>query len=218
MMSEIQKPKCTKEKRRLISYSVLVQIYNAFKRRIFGTFLDTMLQAACSTALFAYLRCLKFTINNIKQGNIYTVYGYYGYGYRRNSFHSRSEKIQTDHFRKGINIRLFQSSKTVCQVWCMKNYILFRRNWLHRKVSSASFVDESGHFFIKTLFSSKLKQILKSLGFNDEKFQGDSIKIGTATPAVTGQVEDNQVKTLRQWSSDCFTSYIRSDDQTVSCA
>lgn len=36
---------------------------------------NTMLQAACSTALFAYLRCLKFTINNIKQGSIFTVYG-----------------------------------------------------------------------------------------------------------------------------------------------
>lgn len=100
----------------------------------------------------------------------------------------------------------------------MKNYIMLRRNWFNRKVSSASFVDESGNLLSRHLFISKLKQILKSLGFNDEKCQGHSNTIGTATPAATGHVEDNQVKTLVRWSSDCYASYIRSDDQTLSCA
>lgn len=43
VMRGIQKQKCTKEKRRPITYSVLVQIHNALKRGIFGVFLDTML-------------------------------------------------------------------------------------------------------------------------------------------------------------------------------
>lgn len=217
VMRGIQKQKCTKEKRRPITYSVLVQIHNALKRGMFGVFLDTMLQAACSTAFFAYLRCGEFTINNAKQDNILRTEDMV-MDTEETAFTLILRRSKTDPFRKGIQIRLFQSGQTVCPVQCMKKYLMFRRSWFNRNVSSALFVDESGNPLSRHLFISKLKQILKSLGFDDEKFQGHSFRIGAATSAAAGQVEDHLIKTLGRWSSDCYTRYIRSDDQTLSRA
>lgn len=117
VMRGIQKQKCTKEKRRPITYSVLVQIHN-LKRRMFGVFNDTMLQAACSTAFFAYLRCGEFTINNAKQDNILRTEDMV-MDTEETAFTLILRRSKTDPFRKGIQIRLFQSGQTVCPVQCM---------------------------------------------------------------------------------------------------
>lgn len=181
---------------------------------MFGVFLDTMLQAACSTAFFAYLRCGEFTINNAKQDNILrtedmvmdTEETAFTLILRRSKF---EEEYKSVYFNLVI--------LTVCPVQCMKKYLMFRRSWFNRNVSLL-FVDESGNPLSRHLFISKLKQILKSLDFADEKFQGLSLRIGAATSAAAGQVEDHLIKTLGRWSSNCYTRYIRSDDQTLSRA
>ncbi|XP_062607125.1 uncharacterized protein LOC134268903, partial [Saccostrea cucullata] len=213
----IQKQQSSKQKRRPITYSVLIQIQNVLQRGMFGYFLDTMLQAACSLAFFAFLRCGEFTVNDINQDNLLCVEDVVmDRNYK--AYTITLKRSKTDPFRKGIQIRLFQSEQTVCPVKSMLKYLTLRRQWYNCVMSSALFTDETGNPLSRQFFITKLKQILKSLGLDDENFNGHSFRIGAATSAAGGQVEDHLIKTLGRWSSDCYTRYIRSDDQTLSRA
>ncbi|XP_061175615.1 uncharacterized protein LOC133184543 [Saccostrea echinata] len=213
----IQKQQSSKQKRRPTTYSVLIQIQNVLQRGMFGYFLDTMLQAACSLAFFAFLRCGEFTVNDINQDNLLCVEDVImDRNYK--AYTITLKRSKTDPFRKGIQICLFQSDQTVCPVKSMLKYLNLRRKWYNCVMSSALFTDESGNPLSRHFFITKLKQILKLLGLDDENFNGHSFRIGAATSAAGGQVEDHLIKTLGRWSSDCYTRYIRSDDQTLSRA
>jgi hypothetical protein len=58
----IKKQNHQKEKRRPITYNVLLQMQNVLQRGLFGEFLDSMFKAAFSLAFFAFLRCGEFTV------------------------------------------------------------------------------------------------------------------------------------------------------------
>ncbi|XP_062566915.1 uncharacterized protein LOC134229226 [Saccostrea cucullata] len=213
----IQKQQSSKQKRRPITYSVLIQIQNVLQRGMFSYFLDTMLQAACSLAFFAFLRCGEFTMNDINQDNLLCVEDVVmDQNYK--AYTITLKRSKTDPFRKGIQIRLFQSDQTVCPVKSMLKYLNLRRKWYNCVMSSALFMDESGNPLSRHFLITKLQQILKSLGLDDENFNGHSFRIGAATSAAGSQVEDHLIKTLGRWSSDCYTRYIRSNDQTLSRA
>lgn len=70
----------------------------------------------------------------------------------------------------------------------------------------------------RNYFINKLKQILKVLGYDDKNFNGHSFRIGAATSAASGKVNDHMIKTLGRWSSDCYSRYIRTDDVTLARA
>lgn len=133
--------------------------------------------------------------------------------------HPGVEKLkQTDPFRLGISLRIFKSCKHVCPVNTMVEYLKIRKTWNNGRVSPALFIEEDGTPLTRNFFISKLKQLLNSLGYRDEKYNGHSFRIGAATSAASGNVEDHMIKTLGRSKYDCYNCYIRTDDDTLSRA
>lgn len=121
-----------------------------------------MLQAPCTTTFFAYLRCGEFTINNLKHDNILCF-----------------EDMVMDSEEKTFTL-IQRRSKTDP----FRNYMILRRSWYSRNVSSALFVDASGNPLLRHRFVSKLKLIPKYFGFADKKLQEHSFRIEAATSSV----------------------------------
>ena len=125
---------------------------------------------------------------------------------------------KTDPFRKGIQIRIFKSGQAVCPVTCMIEYLALRANWSKGCRSSALFIDECGSPVTRHFLVKNLKLTLQTLGYNDQQYNGHSFRIGAATSAANGNVQDHMIQTLGRWSSDCYNRYIRTDDDVLSRA
>jgi hypothetical protein len=176
-----------------------------------------MLTAAFSLAFFGFLRCGEFTIVNQKHENILRIADI-KMDADRNGFTLTLRSSKTDPFRKGINIRVFKSNKSVCPVRAMCEYLEMRQKVKYGDELSALFIDHLGKPLSRTVFLGKLKDLLDTMGLCDGNFNGHSFRIGAATSAERGQVPDHMIKTLGRWSSDCYTRYVRTDDTTLSRA
>lgn len=216
----IKKQSNTREKRRPITYYILCQLHSILKQGRFGKFIDTMLMSACSLAFFAFLRCGEFTIQNGNQDNMLSLTDITmdSHENKVNAFTLVLKSSKTDPFRQGISIRIFKSGNVVCPVNSMVEYLKIRKTWTNGRESPALFIEECGTPLTRNSFVSKLKQLLHSLGYKDEKYNGHSFRIGAATSAASGNVEDHMIKTLGRWRSDCYNRYIRTDDDTLSRA
>lgn len=106
----------------------------------------------------------------------------------------------------------------MCPVNAMVEYLKIRKTWNNGRVSPAFFIEENGTQLTRNFFISKLKQLFNSLGYRNKKYNGHSFRIGAATSAAFGNVEDHMIKTLGRWKSDCYNRYNRTDDDTLSCA
>lgn len=213
----IKKHNHQKERRRPITYKILLQIHTILQRGMYGKFLDSMLKAAFSLAFFAFLRCGEFTVKNFKQNNILNMEDVIKDSDDK-GFTLKLKSSKTDPFRKGIQIRVFKSGQAVCPFTCMNKYLEMRKIWNNGYRSSALFIDDSGNPLTRNFLVNKLKCILQMLGYNDEQYNGHSFRIGAATSAAEGQVQDHMIKTLGRWSSDCYNRYVRTDDDTLSRA
>jgi len=61
----------------------------------------------------------------------------------------------------------------------------------------------------------KAKTPLTHLGFDSNKYSGHSFRIGAATSCNFNLVQDNMIKTLGRWKSDCYNRYIRTSDEDI---
>ena len=137
---------------------------------------------------------------------------------KENAFTLVLKSSKTDPFRQGISFRIFKSGNVVFPVNSMVEYLKIRKTWTNGRESPALFIEECGTPLTRNSFVSKLKQLLHSLGYKDERYNGHSFRIGAATSAASGNVEDHMIKTLGRWRSDCYNRYIRTDDDTLSRA
>ena len=76
-------------------------------------------------------------------------------------------------------------------------------------------MDENGEPLTRTVFVAKLKTALTHLGFDSNKYNGHSSRIGAATSCSSNLVQDNMIKTLGRWKSDCYNRYIRTSNEDI---
>jgi len=76
-------------------------------------------------------------------------------------------------------------------------------------------VDENGEPLTRTVFVAKLKTALSLLGFDSNKYSGNSFRIGATTSCNSNLVQDNMIKTLGRWKSDCYNRCIRTSDEDI---
>ena len=76
--------------------------------------------------------------------------------------------------------------------------------------------DSSGPFFTdlshkassKQRFVKQIRNILSSLGLQQDQYTGHSFRIGTATTAAAVGVQDSTIQMLGRWHSSAFLQYI----------
>ena len=126
---------------------------------------------------------------------------------------------KTDPFRQGITIPLFKlnSSSNLCPFTSLKKYVNKQCKLFVFKNAPTDplILTESGDALSRSNFLFHVKQILNRLGLDSTQFQGHLFRIGAGTAACTARLEDQLIKTLGRWSSDCYSTYIRTPEHVI---
>lgn len=189
-----------------ITFTVLSQLCTVLRAGCFGPYLDLLMEAACTTAFFGFLRCGEFTTtakfdpaSNLCIGDL--------------SHHSKGctltlKASKTDPFRQGIDIHLFTTNHSICPAKILQKYCQVRL-----KIAAASdeplFITPNGQPLTRDYFISKLKSLICRIGRNQLHYSGHSFRIGAATSCAEARLEGHLIQMLGRWSSDCYIRYIR---------
>ena len=81
----------------------------------------------------------------------------------------------------------------------------------------------AGSFFIfkddtpltKSIFTARVREAQRSLGYPEENFVGHSFHIGAATAAASAGIKDSVIRTMGRWSSSAFLAYIRTPKEQL---
>lgn len=200
-------------KRYPVTFSILKDIVGLLSKGFLSPFLDTMMIAVCQLAFFGFLRCGEFTLkcsneldNCILLSDVYVD--------TKQSFYVLSLKVsKTDPFRQGVKIFIFENV-TIKPVQSMIKYIRLRQIQ-NANEKSVLFVDDTGVPLTRSKFIEYFRHILASLGINDSNYCGHSFRIGAATTAAAAGIEDHLIQTLGRWSSNCYTRYIRTSQESI---
>ena len=109
-----------------------------------------------------------------------------------------------DQFGQGADVFIGQSGNAICPIAACLTYVAARGDQ-----PGPFFVKRDGRPILKPDFVTELRKALAARGFDSLSFAGHSFRIGAATAAAAAGIEDSTIKALGRWSSDAFTSYIR---------
>ncbi|CAC5380327.1 unnamed protein product [Mytilus coruscus] len=196
-----------------ITFTILKDICQFLRKGYYTPYVDILLEAACVTAYFGFLRCGEFTVLHSFDSECNVSIEDIRFLKDKVTFHLKASK--TDPFCEGVDIHLFASGASVCPVLSLERYMEFRnRKFKDSKTQDAFFVMENRKALTRNYFISSLKKILAVLGYNSDLYNGHSFRIGASTTAGS-KIEDHFIQTLGRWSSQCYTRYIRTSLSTI---
>lgn len=213
----VKKQQCNIRSKRLpITFSILSQMCDCLNKGIFSPMLDLMFDCICKMAFFGFLRCGEFTTNFHKQKDFLTIQDV-TFSEDESFYILRLNSSKTDPFRHGIDIKIIENSY-LNPVKTMKRYLDRRLNLCHTQDHAALFIDDKGNPMSRQFFLFHVKQILCRLGFDETRYSGHSFRIGAATSAAAVGIQDHLIQSLGRWNSDCYTRYIRINQNTIKSA
>ena len=196
-----------------ITYSILSDIYYLLKRNFFSPYVSQLIETASIVAYIGFLRCGEFTVTNEFDQSSNLCYEDLSLTEEYANLHLKSSK--TDPFRHGVDIPLFKNSSPLCPVYSLRNYINSRRDKFNSIIGSEPlFIMEDGKALTRSFFISHIKTLLQSLGYDPNKYNGHSFRIGAATSVAT-KINDHLIQTLGRWNSSCYTRYIHTSQSTI---
>ena len=172
-----------------------------------------MLWSAFTLAFYGFLRSSEFTSPSTTQFNplvhlCFTDVSFTSEGCL--TLHLKSSK--TYPYRQGCSLLIPSSLCSVCAVRVLRKYLSLR------SVSGASplYVLQSGAYLTRAKVTSTLCTLLQRLSImhltllhHHHYYASHSFRIGVATTAAETGLPPWLIQTLRHWSSNCFTLYIR---------
>lgn len=202
-----------------ITGDILLKMCKKLRCGMFSPFIDAMLECACTVAFFGFLRCGEFTV---KRSTDFDPSRHLCVGDIRihdNMCTLTLKESKTDPFRKGITIQLHQMSQDPCPVKILKKYLALRQLAIPGNTNSRPlFISENNAALDRTQFIQYCRRVLNVCGYDSCKYNGHSFRIGAATSAGAGKVEDHLIKILGRWSSDCYCRYIRTSSVSIARA
>lgn len=197
-----------------ITSDILSKIASHLRRLSPHTFTHSLMEASCTVAFFAFLRCGEFTVQKVEDFDPNNNLCCEDLVVRTDHMILTLKKSKTDPFRQGISIPLFQTKEINCPVRSLNQY-LQARNYYQANPKDPLFIMENGLPLTRNYFIDNLRSILSNVGFNAKHYHGHSFRIGAATTAAKVRLEDHLIKTLGRWSSDCYTRYIRTPNSSI---
>ncbi len=173
------------------------------------------MEAACTVAFFAFLRCSEFTVKGSfdPASNLCVSDVCVDANCSRADILLKASK--TDPFKEGVKLYLY-SNECVCPVRALAKYLKVRRGL---QVDSASlFLDEAMRPLSRNYFQQKLKHLLPICGVSSAEYNTHSFRIGAATMASKAQVEDHMIQTLGRWASHAYSRYIHVTQDSIQTA
>ena len=129
ILKAVKKLQGTRQKSRLpITIDILQNIVSQLCRCGFSKHTSAMMECACITAFFGFLRCGEFTVvsNNRFEPNRHLCFGDVEFHSDMCILHLKESK--TDLFRKGIPIQLHRLNSELCPYNALNRYILHGEN------------------------------------------------------------------------------------------
>ena len=195
-----------------ITFTILSKLCQLLSAGAFNNHTDAMLLCAFHLAYFGFLRCAEFTNKSCsdRKNNIVLLQDIL-FSANSYTFHLKSSK--TDPFCHGVPIVIFANSVS-CPVASMRKFISLRR-YQGASNSSPLFLDYDNCVLTRYRFIAYLRHLLVRMGLNEKLYGGHSFRIGAATTAGAAGVEDHLIQTMGRWSSDCYTRYIRTSNNSI---
>lgn len=217
------KKQCTqiKQQRHPITADVLRKLCQVLDGKIFGTYDDMMMKAACCLAFFGFLRCGEFTTatksfdfqSNLCLGDV----NFSTTTTRNHEFQLLLKASKTDPFREGCVIHYYALTDPICPVKALSGYVASRMR-LNSDPNAPLFLHSNGHVLTRKSFLAMLNTVCIQAGMNPSGFTGHSFRIGAATTAAKQKIPEHLVQTLGRWASSCFKLYIKTSKDTIKWA
>jgi hypothetical protein len=195
-----------------INAQILTNISMLLHAGIFGPYTDLLMETACTTAFFGFLRCGEFTVRQKFNPQINLCLQDITFLQDRCNLKLKASK--TDPFRQGIVIPLFSRQHSICPVRNLRKYHQVRLNCGGQQLDPL-FVSSDGSPLTRAYFIEYLRVILSRLGLHATQYSGHSFRVGACTSGSDARLEDHLLKTLGRWSSDCYTRYVKTSDSVL---
>ena len=109
-----------------------------------------------------------------------------------------------------VRLTIARSNSEICAVEAWKAYLA------RRGLSPGPlFRFEAGEAMIRDQLGSNIRQLCSCLGLDVTEYSGHSLRIGAAATAAARGVPDWLLKVLGRWESDCYQTYIHTQQSTV---
>ena len=173
-----------------------------------------MLWAACTVAFFAFCRSGEITIPS-EAGYDPSAHLSYGDISVDNCKHPsiifmRLKRSKTDQFRQGVSISIGATNDDLCPVAALLSFLAIRGPG-----EGPLFKRRDGVGLTRQKFVEAVRAALRRANLPAEKFAGHSFRIGAATTAAVGGLEDSLIQTLGRWKSSAYLVYIKLDPQQL---
>ena len=156
---------------------ILSAIVSLLSKGILGNYDGIMLSCACTMAYAGLLRSSEFLVlnNHCLNDSECLLIGDIEINHC-DSYVLNLKCSKTDIFRCGVRIPVYSSNGEFCPVKIMKEYISLRRSAGATNLDPL-FVTTNGTVLCRSVFISKFRIVLSSLGFDATKYQIHSIRI-----------------------------------------
>ncbi|CAF4192315.1 unnamed protein product, partial [Rotaria sordida] len=192
-----------------ITIDILNKLIRVLQCGIFNPYIDTLMQAALTTAFWGFFRSGELFPDkfcprlHVTQADIQ---------YDMNFIIIKLKSSKTDIERKGVNVRLFRNGSINCAVHALNCFTVLRNS---NNYDSPFFLLPNGHAFTRRAFIFNLRHLLLQLGYEASAYSGHSLRVGAATSAAAAGVPDHLIQTLGRWSSLSYLRYIRVSDTVI---
>ncbi|CAF3553702.1 unnamed protein product [Rotaria sp. Silwood1] len=192
-----------------ITIDILNKLIGVLRCGIFNPYLDTLMQAALTTAFWGFFRSGELFPDKFSP-RLHVTKADVQYDINCIIIHLKSSK--TDIERRGANIRLFKNGSINCAVHALNCFTLLRNSNNH---DSPFFLLPNGQAFTRRAFIFNLRHLLLQLGYEASAYSGHSLRVGAATSAAAAGIPDHLIQTLGRWSSLSYLRYIRVSDTVI---
>ena len=173
-----------------------------------------MLWAAASLCFFGFFRSGEITVPSLTSfdSSRHLAWGDVAVDSLDNpqmlKIHLKTSK--TDQLRRGADVYVGRTDCPICPITAVLHYMALRGS-----TAGSFFIFKDGTPLTKSIFTARVREALRSLGYPEENFAGHSFRIGAATAAASAGIEDSVIRTMGRWSSSAFLAYIRTPKEQL---
>ena len=198
-----------KSKRKPITIPLLKTLKQALRLSSFSNYDQKMLWSAFTTAFFGFLRASEFCSPSQSSFDASRTLLVRDVTLLDDVALLNIKSSKRDQFRKGCEVRLATSGKSVCPFRSLRRHVLQCPN---RDVPLFRF--SYGAYLTRQAFSDLVKSLLPP-SCDKASYSSHSFRIGAATCAADKHTPAWLIKALGRWASNCFEEYIRIPSSTL---
>ncbi|XP_061185480.1 uncharacterized protein LOC133193532 [Saccostrea echinata] len=203
MLEGMKRERHSKDTRLPITIQLLYKLINTLPIVCTSSYEASLFSAAFSLAFFGFLRVGEFTVgprnsNTALLKNDLIIHESSSY------LEVNLRRSKTDQYGKGTQLIIPAIGGPYCPLLLMQHYLQQRPN-----ISGQLFCHFGGKPLTRYQFNSILTKCLSRLSISGCNYKSHSFRIGAATYFHSQGVDDEIIRLLGRWKSDCYRLYIR---------